>query len=68
MTLRDEFWLQRFLLSAERHGRILLSPHMYRQVRHHPHFRFFMHRFARHSIDTHGLVTLPRFEPQTGLM
>ncbi len=51
MTLRDEVQLQRHLLFGGRRGRILLSAHMYRKVRHHPHFRFFIHRFERRNTD-----------------
>lgn len=54
MTRRDEMQLQRLLHITGRKERILLSPRTYRAARHHPHFRFFMHRFGKHSADIRG--------------
>ncbi len=45
MTRRDEMLIQMQLLAGN--STILVSKPMYRALRHHPHFRFFMHRFRK---------------------
>jgi hypothetical protein len=55
MTRRDEMQLQRLLHLTGRSDRILLSSCMYRAARHHPHFRFFMHRFSKRSNKLAGM-------------
>ncbi len=59
MTLRDEFVLWRFFKTTDARAKIAVSPRLYRAMRHHPHFRFFMSRVRKLNNSREFKFTLP---------